>query len=191
MKSFMSLLLPPLLSLVVRGLAQHGIIGFGISMYPDLCCQACHDSLASLYLSCTTFHEQHGGEETGGMAKRDDGGEMAMTMMMMGMTSDECRASNKAWLETMAYCIQQNCNADGYPVDKQAECFSSHALGGVSSGPTFEESLPVDPPTQELASDATWLNETSLVNREMYYSVHGTLAEFVRSEEYHTKYGWV
>lgn len=120
------------------------------------------------------------------MVKRDDGG--SGETMMMGTTSDECRATNKAWLETMAYCIQQNCNADGYPADMQAECFSSQALGGATQ-PTFQESIPARPPPQELAPDALWLNETSLVNSELYYSTHGTLAEFVRSEEYHTKYG--
>ncbi|KAK4213728.1 hypothetical protein QBC37DRAFT_343462 [Rhypophila decipiens] len=180
MKSLIALL--SLLSLALRASAQNGIIGFGISMYPDLCCQACHDSLASLYLSCTTFEGHSDHDEMGGMVKRDEG-----EMTMMGMTSDECHASSKAWLETMAYCIQTNCNADGYPVDKQAECFASQALGGASQ-PTFHESLPAEQPTQELASDAVWLNETSLVNGEIYLVNHGTLGEFVRSEEYHTKY---
>ncbi|KAM7198496.1 Ferric reductase like transmembrane component domain containing protein [Rhypophila sp. PSN 637] len=180
MKSLISLL--SLLSLALRASAQNGIIGFGISMYPDLCCQACHDSLASLYLSCTSFEGHMDHDEMGGMTKRDEG-EMTMT----GMTSDECRASNKAWLETMAYCIQTNCNADGYPDDKQAQCFASQALGGVSK-PTFQQSLPAERPTQELAFDAVWLNETSLVNAKMYFVNHGTLGEFVRSEEYHTKY---
>ncbi|KAM7187165.1 Ferric reductase like transmembrane component domain containing protein [Naviculisporaceae sp. PSN 640] len=184
MKAFISVL--SLLFLAVGGSAQHGIIGFGISMYPDLCCQACHDSLAHLYLSCTTFEDPSGHGGMGGMVKRDDEG--AGKIMLMGMTSDECRASNKAWLETMAYCIQQNCNADGYPADKQAECFSSQATGGGTE-PKFHESLPDHPPTQELAPEAMWLNETSLVNSDMYYSTHGTLAEFVRSEEYHSKYG--
>ncbi|AEO65379.1 uncharacterized protein THITE_2154006 [Thermothielavioides terrestris NRRL 8126] len=141
----------------------NGIVGFGISLYPDLCCQACHDSLSSLYLTCTTFTD--GGDMAGmDMRKRDMG-----DMMMMGTTSDECRANNTAWLQTMAYCIQQNCDADGYPADKQAECFSNQAVAGAPK-PTFQESLPAVPPTVELPADAVWLNTTSLVNKDLYYS---------------------
>jgi hypothetical protein len=176
-----------LLCLVHNAEAQvgkDGVVGFGISLYEDLCCQACHDSLSALYLNCTTFMPMDDG--MGGMAmkkvKRD-----GMDMSMMGMTSDECRASNTPWLQTMAYCIQQNCNADMYPADKQATCFSNQALAGASS-PTLQQSLPPTAPTVELASDAMWLNETSLVNAELYYSTHGTLGEFARSEYLHTRY---
>lgn len=164
---------------------KNGVVGFGISLYEDLCCQACHDSLSALYLNCTTFMSS---DEMGGMdgmdmkVKRDD-----MEMGMMGMTSDECRASNTPWLQTMAYCIQQNCNADQYPTDKQATCFSNQALAGTST-PTLQESLPSTAPTVELVADAMWLNETSLVNAELYYSTHGTLGEFARSEYLHTRY---
>ncbi|KAK3906129.1 fcd1ed96-f99e-4d28-9e70-49d2afc1fed5 [Staphylotrichum tortipilum] len=167
--------------------AGNGIIGFGISMYPDLCCQSCHDSLSSLYLICTTFDHGDHGDDMPGMEmlrKRDDMGAMAMAT---GMTSDDCRANNTAWLQTMAYCIQQNCDTDGYPRDKQAECFSNQAVGRAST-PSFRDSLPVTAPTVELAGDATWLNETSLVNSTVYYINHGTLSEFVRSEYLHTKY---
>jgi hypothetical protein len=164
--------------------SKNGIVGFGISLYPDLCCQACHDSLSSLYLTCTTFTD--GGDMAGmDMRKRDMG-----DMMMMGTTSDECRANNTAWLQTMAYCIQQNCDADGYPADKQAECFSNQAVAGAPK-PTFQESLPAVPPTVELPADAVWLNTTSLVNKDLYYSTHGTLAEFGRSEYLHTRYSYV
>ncbi|KAK4149021.1 fcd1ed96-f99e-4d28-9e70-49d2afc1fed5 [Chaetomidium leptoderma] len=156
--------------------SKDGIVGFGISLYTDLCCQACHDSLSALYLTCTTF-DHHGMEGMEGMGD----------MMMMGMTSEECYATNKAWLQTMAYCIQQNCNADGYPAEKQAECFSVQAVGGASM-PTFHDSLPPKPPTVELAGNATWLNVTSLVNGDVYYATHGTLGEFAREEYLHTKY---
>lgn len=162
--------------------AKDGVVGFGISLYEDLCCQACHDSLSALYLNCTTFMSS---EDMAGM---DMGMEMDMESdMPMGMTSDECYASNTPWLETMAYCIQQNCDADGYPADKQATCFSNQAVAGASE-PTFRDSLPATAPTVELEADAMWLNVTSLVNRDLYYSTHGTLGEFARSEYLHTRY---
>jgi hypothetical protein len=180
------LLLLPLSCLIHNAAGyKHGIVGFGISLYPDLCCQACHDSLSSLYLTCTTFDDDGmGGME--GMGGMGDMGDMGT----MGTTSEECYANNTAWLQTMAYCIQQNCNADAYPAEKQAECFTAQAVAGAST-PTFHDSLPATPPTIELASDDTWLNVTSLVNSDVYHSTHGTLGEFARSEYFHTKYSYV
>ena len=164
---------------------KNGIVGFGISLFQDLCCQSCHDSLSSLYLSCTTFEDQGGG----GMPGMD----MDMVSMGMGMgmgeTSEECYATNMPWLQTMAYCIQQNCNADGYySVEKQASCFRTQAAAGNALTPTFKDSLPATAPTVELSEEDLWLNVTSLVNRNTYYATHGTLKEFARSEYIHTRY---
>ncbi|KAF2968121.1 hypothetical protein GQX73_g5436 [Xylaria multiplex] len=108
-------------------------------------------------------------------------------MAGMPTTSDDCRASNLPWLETMAYCIQQNCDAVGFGTSKQVSCFSKQAVLGATE-PTFQESLPNMAPTVELASDALWLNSTSLVNGELYYNTYGTYAEFERSEVFHTTY---
>jgi len=159
--------------------AENGIVGFGISLYQDLCCQSCHDSLSSLYLNCTTFTEDTNMDKY-----------MSMSMDMMGTTSDECYATNLPWLQTMAYCIQQNCNADGYSAEKQAKCFSTQAVAGALE-PTFQDSLPATAPTVELPDDAMWLNVTSLVNGDTYYATHGTLGEFARSEYIHTRYSYV
>ncbi|KAK8052697.1 hypothetical protein PG996_011998 [Apiospora saccharicola] len=168
---------------------QDGIVGFGIDLYQDLCCQACHDALSTLFLNCTTFMEQPEGEGGSDEGMSDMGG-MGMDMdmdMPMGMTSDECRATNLPWLQTMAHCIRSRCDADGYPYEKQVQCFSKHAVAGASE-PTFEASLPHHAPMVELPVDAMWLNETSLVNGESYYSIHGTLGEFAREEYLHSKY---
>ncbi|KAK3344491.1 ferric reductase like transmembrane component-domain-containing protein [Lasiosphaeria hispida] len=181
----MVILVPIIVLSLLRGpglaeAAKDGVIGFGISLYQDLCCQACHDSLASLYLACTTFdHDKSEGAEHEGMGD--------MGMAMMGETSEECRSVDTAWLQTMAFCIQQNCDVDGYPAEKQDECFSAYAVAGASE-PTLKDSLPVTAPMVELSADAVWLNETSLVNRDIYYSTHGTYEEFTRSEYSHTRY---
>ncbi|KAI1147283.1 ferric reductase like transmembrane component-domain-containing protein [Nemania diffusa] len=163
----------------VKG-AKSGIIGFGLSLYQDSCSLACHDSLSSLYLSCTTFPDH---DEMSSM-------EPDMGMGMMGMTTDECRTSNTPWLQTMAYCIQKACGAQGYTVENQARCFSTHAVAGASE-PTFDECLPITTPTVELAANATWLNSTSLVNHDLYHATHGTLEEFARSEYIHTRYSMI
>ncbi|KAK1756340.1 ferric reductase like transmembrane component-domain-containing protein [Echria macrotheca] len=166
--------------------SKNGIVGYGIPLYEDLCCEACHDSLASLYLSCTTFDDGHGGGDgdMGGMDMGDMGD------MAMGMTSDDCRATNKPWLETMAFCIRDRCDADGYPRDSQAACFSTLAVGGAAT-PTLDDSLPPKPPADELAADATWLNVTSRVNEDVYSGTHGTYKEFAREEYLHTKYSLI
>ncbi|KFX94318.1 hypothetical protein O988_06381 [Pseudogymnoascus sp. VKM F-3808] len=160
--------------------ADSGIMGFGLSLYQDLCCQTCHDSLSALYLNCTTFPTHEGMDMSMDM-------DMDMEMAMMPMTSDECYAANTPWLQTMAFCIQQNCNADGYSADKQAKCFSTQAVAGASE-PTFQDSLPATAPTLQLSEDAMWLNSTSLVNKNTYDSIHGTLKEFTRQEYMHTRY---
>ncbi|KAI0855902.1 ferric reductase like transmembrane component [Xylaria cubensis] len=165
--------------------ANDGVVGFGIDLYPDLCCQTCRDSLSTLYLSCTTFPNNNASSmDSSGMKKRHDD---EAPMANMPMTSDDCRASNLPWLQTMAYCIQQNCNAVGFGTAEQTKCFSKEAVSGAAK-PTLQESIPAKVPTVELARDAIWLNATSLVNGELYYATYGTYAEFGRSENYHTKY---
>lgn len=162
--------------------ADNGIIGFGLSLYQDACSLACHDSLAALYLNCTTFSEHDG--MPGMQSDMEMGG---MDMGPAGTTTEECRASNKPWLQTMAYCIQQACGAHGYTVEDQARCFSLHAVAGASE-PTFHDSLPDSAPTVVLSEHAMWLNVTSLVNPYLYHATHGTLEEFARSEYIHTRY---
>ncbi|TLS30911.1 hypothetical protein PpBr36_02590 [Pyricularia pennisetigena] len=158
-------------------LASAGIVGYGIDLFPDLCCQSCYDSLSKLSLSCTTF------DNSSSMAGMD-------MSMSMSVTSDECRASNLPWLQTMAYCIQQRCDAVGFPAEKQEECFTTRAAAG-SSQPGFRASLPASPPTVELADNATWLNDTSLVNAALYASTYGTYQEFNREEKLHSAYSLV
>lgn len=114
--------------------------------------------------------------------------DMGTGMHPTGETSEQCYATNTPWLQTMAYCIQQNCNADGYfGVEKQAKCFRTQAVANALY-PTVEDSLPATAPTVELFEDDLWLNVTSLVNRNTYYATHGTLKEFARSEYIHTRY---
>ncbi|KAI0433302.1 ferric reductase like transmembrane component-domain-containing protein [Xylaria sp. FL1042] len=186
MRTSALLLVPFFILIQYANATSNGIVGFGIDIYPDLCCQSCRDSLSALYLSCTTFPDTTNASSTdsSGMKKRHDDGSMDADMPM---TSDACRASSQPWLQTMAYCIQQNCNAVGFGITKQVKCFSKEALAGGTT-PTFQESLPKIAPSVELAKDAVWLNSTSLVNSELYYDTYGTYAEFGRSENLHTKY---
>lgn len=77
--------------------ADNGMIGFGLTMFQNLCCQACQDSLSALQLSCTAFG-------------KDDVSSMDVSMpkitAMELMASDECHATNMPWLQTMACFIR-------------------------------------------------------------------------------------
>lgn len=166
-----------LIALFVLGIchvtvADNGTIGFGLTMYQGLCCQACHDSLSSLCLSYTTF-------------KNDDEISMKVSMStgmaMKVMISDQYYATNMPWLQTMAYCIKQNCDADGCSAEKQAKCFSSQSVAG-DLNPTFQDSLSALVPVAKLVEDAIWRNVTSLVNKNMHYATR--LARLFRAVYY-------
>ncbi|KAG9241721.1 ferric reductase like transmembrane component-domain-containing protein [Calycina marina] len=155
----------------------NGIIGFGIPLWQDVCCRSCSDSFSSLYLNCTTFDDD----------TSVDSMDMDTDSTSTGTTSMECYETNLPWLQSMAYCLQQKCPADGYGTTQQAACFSTYALMGEAT-PTFLDSLPDVAPTVMVEEDAVWLNVTSLVNADAYYSTHGTYSEFIRSEYIHTRY---
>ena len=161
---------------------KHGTIGYGINMFHPYCCSACSDSLAMVYLNCTTFSESNGAD--GGMSMKL---RKRMDMDMAGTTSDECHATNRPYLETLAYCVQSHCDAEGISDRKQDSCFQRLAAGGVAV-PSLANSLPTTAPTEELAEDAMWLNKTMLVNEVYWMADRGTIDEFETSEEYHVRF---
>ena len=105
----------------------------------------------------------------------------------MAETSDECRASDQTWLATFAYCVNSHCTEEGVNAGARNQCFETLAAGSLPV-PGLKESLPQQQPEEELAEDAEWLNTTQLVNAAAYADQRGTLSEFERSEEYHSRY---
>jgi hypothetical protein len=164
--------------------AKHGTIGYGINMYHPFCCSACADSLAMVYLNCTTFSTSHDHDDGMSMKllKRMD-----MGMDMSGSTSDECYATDTAYLETLAYCVQSHCDAEGLSYHTQNSWFEKNAAHGLQV-PSLVDSLPSHPPTAELDADAMWLNETMLVNEEAWIIDRRTIDAFETSEEYHVRF---
>lgn len=160
---------------------KHGVIGMGISMYKPVCAYACHDSLASLWLNCTTFST--GSDDMAGMdmklLKRMDMGEEAAAT-----TSMECVASNMPWLQTLAYCLKDRCGIDGVGEKKIAKAYSTLSMSDTA---VYSDMLPATAPTTELEADAMWLNETSLVNYDLYFSNRQTLQEFEYQEDTHAQ----
>ena len=162
---------------------KRGVIGLGIPMYKPVCCYACHDSLSSLYLNCTTFSSDDSdmGMEMKLKKRMDMGGDT------MAETSDECRTSDQVWLQTLSYCISNRCAADGVGPSRQANCFQEVAAGTLPVQ-SLQQSLPDRPPTIELVENDEWLNTTSLVNEDLYAANYRSLDEFAKSEERHTRY---
>ena len=162
---------------------KHGTIGMGITMYQPVCVYSCHDSLSSLYLSCTTFGDSM--EDMPGMdmklRKR-----MSMGSSSMASTSNECYATNMPWLQTLAYCFKSRCAADGVKEDQIESHWQLFAANGAAVN-SYKSLIPRDAPTAELESDAEWLNLTSLVNGENYLANHLTLLEFEFQEDMHVR----
>ncbi|KAI6711438.1 ferric reductase like transmembrane component [Diplocarpon mali] len=173
-------LLAPLLLLwqIVGAGAKQGTIGMGISMYKPVCAYACHDALASLYLSCTTFSAE-GHDMEGMVMKRMEemGGEA------MGTTSEECYATDPVWAQTLAYCFRDRCAIDGAKEGAVRKAWTALSMTEAA----YEDSIPPERPAAELAADAVWLNVTSLVNSELYFSYRQTLSEFEFQEEMHVR----
>lgn len=162
---------------------KYGTIGMGITMYKPLCAFSCYNSLSSLHLNCTTFEDN--GHSMDGMdmkllKRMDMGGES------MAMTSDECYATDLPWLQTLAFCFQRHCAADGIAESQLEKAWATMAANGAEV-PSLQSMVPSVEPEVELDPDAVWLNTTSLVNSEAYESNHRTLGEFEFQEDMHVR----
>jgi hypothetical protein len=137
-----------------------GLVGVGITLYDPPCAFACHDAIAYSPLACTS--EDHGG-----------GGHHASP------TSNECYASDDAFLTTLAWCIKQRCQ--GVEMWKLEEYWRKSSIS-IKINPTppppkwtYQESLARvegTPNVTLVAGEA--LNETMLVDETDYIaSLHG------------------
>ncbi|RMZ86687.1 hypothetical protein DV736_g6087, partial [Chaetothyriales sp. CBS 134916] len=163
--------------------AKHGTIGFGINMYHPWCCTACYDSLAAVYLNCTTFGVAL---DSGGMGMKYRK-RMDMDMSMAGSTSDACYASNLPYQQTLAYCVKTHCDTERVPYTKQNHCFERLAAGGLPVS-YLQDSLPHIAPAEQLSQDAMWLNKTMLVNEGYWRADRGTIEAFEKSEGWHVRF---
>lgn len=159
---------------------KHGTVGMGIIMYKPVCAYACQNALSTLYLNCTTFSDDE--SDMAGMdmklrKRMDMGGEA------MGTTSHECYATDAAWLQTLAYCMKDRCGIDGVSESKIETAWSELSMSDAA----YSSQIPTERPATEVEADAMWLNTTSLVNNDLYYSFHQTLAEFEYQEDTHVR----
>jgi hypothetical protein len=161
---------------------KHGTVGMGITMYHPFCAYACSDSLSSLYLNCTTFEDMSDMDIDGMDMKAKK--RMNMGSESKGTTSPECRATDAVWLQTFAYCLKANCAVDNVKESDIEDVWLVLAADGKMP-PSYQGSIPSEAPTEELDSDAMWLNTTMLVNHKAYWNDHQTLIEFEYQEDTH------
>ena len=145
---------------LASAVVKHGIIGMGINMYKPFCCNACTDTLSPLFLNCTIIK---------------DG---------VGATSSACRASNVPWLQTLAYCFQQECGGEGFSHEVIQTCWNNMADKPSS---LYQDWVPATAPTVELSAKAKWLNTTSLINSQLYRTTRLAYQEWEFEEYMHSR----
>jgi hypothetical protein len=142
-----------------------GVASLGRTLFQPPCCYACLSSFWSLELSCS----QTKGKGT------------------FSINSPQCHASNKPYLASLAYCMQQKCAIDDVAISQISQCWNEVAGDGASVS-SFENNLPGSPPTNELSYDATSLSGIMLVNDGYYLDSRNTLGAYAGQEGNHARY---
>jgi hypothetical protein len=160
--------------------AQNGLTGLPTNTYDPVCAMACVRSLYTLSLSCST-----------------GGGSLGMVTLT---TSPECWATNDQYLTSLAYCMKTKCAKFNVPNSKFESFWELQATGqtnaGVKSVPakwSYAEALAQlpSPPNVTLASNATWLNQTSLVSPITYTAQYNVLFGVQRETSFENLSGQV
>ncbi len=82
--------------------------------------------------------------------------------------------------------MKERCAIDGVGEGEIAKAYGILAAGGLEAA-SYNSMIPVERPIDELDSDAEWLNVTSRVNGDKYFSNHQTLQEFEFQEDMHVR----
>lgn len=90
---FISLFVDSSLASTLPRRTNHGLVGYGIVMYDPPCAYACKDVVSPSTLNCSDHSDHAGGHSHSGPAK----------------TSPACYATDDAFLRTMAWCLERNC----------------------------------------------------------------------------------
>lgn len=152
------------------------LIGIDIEMYNPACAHACYRALASNMLSCSSD------EASGGHVHGDS-----------GMTSPECRASDTAFLTTLAWCMSTKCAQYHVPTSKLEKFWEELATGDAAVAPKWDYGTALhqvtQPPTRELTMDDT-LDFTALASEAAWELNYDTLTFFEAQERLHARYGY-
>ncbi|KAL2138211.1 hypothetical protein VTI28DRAFT_7271 [Corynascus sepedonium] len=161
------------------------LMGLGQQMYYPACGYACLNTLSTFPLSCTT-HDHH---DMGG-----DMSDMEMDMPSMATTTPACRAEDRAYLTTLAWCFHTKCTDDAVPDWDLEKFWAEQATTDPTVAPKWSYSAALAnisrPPTKELAADDT-LNVTALVPQDAWTSEYGTMTTMEFVEAWHERYGLI
>ncbi|KAF5000357.1 hypothetical protein FGRMN_1825 [Fusarium graminum] len=158
---------------------RYGVIGYGISMYDPPCAFSCIQTVGSWMLQCDDDHNM--GEH--------------MSSMHMAAATPECKATNDAFLQTVAWCIYTHC-----PDQKNStleKIWEMEVVGRLKVQPTpkysYQTALSLvikEPPTMILDSQEI-LNRTSLADEDAWQSNFNADYIFEKMDALNERYGIV
>lgn len=151
---------------------EHGVLGYGIDALNPACAFACRESISGATLSCSEVGSDSSADEVS--------------------TSTECYATDDAFLQTLAWCMQSHCK-DGSKW-KLEKFWNKNVAGSYETQPepkySYEQALAKisDPPFVVFNKTGS-LNETSLVFEGVWSANYDTDTDFMYRETLQELYG--
>ena len=141
-------------------------VGMGLDMYNPVCAFACHRSLQYTPLSCSTTQG----------------------------TSSECRANDRAYLTTLAWCMRDRCapssvetwRLEKFWIEEATADPSTPAIWGYTETLKHIETAP----DREFKSDEP-LNFTATVPDDKWETQRRSMVNSRQEEVFHARYGYV
>jgi hypothetical protein len=150
--------------------------GYGFSWYDPACAFACYNALSGAPLECTA--QDHSGGHSHGS----------------GPTSPECRANDKPFLTTLAYCMKEHCDEASVSVWRRERFWNDHVTGDESVVPKWDYSealaLVQDRPIVEFNASKV-LSETAQLSDASYDIQNNFNVMFDYLEALQSKYMYV
>ncbi|KAK5660439.1 hypothetical protein OQA88_12983 [Cercophora sp. LCS_1] len=141
------------------------LTGYGFTPYDPLCAESCLRSLSSYMLACSPASDDHSHSH-------------------MSSTPPECYADDTPFLTSVAWCFHSRCASFNIPVSKLQRFWEQSVTGTPKVAPKWPYSVALanitSPPTYQLGSDDTHLNQTSLVVETTYLAQWNVLGGVAR-----------
>lgn len=109
-----------------------------------------------------------------------------------GPTTPECRAEDTSYLQTLAWCINEQCAPFNVKTSKLEWYWEKKATGSPTAIPKWtygEALLNVTVPPTEMVGEDEMLNFTAKVDKESWALEKGSMEFFEWQEGLHARYG--
>ena len=158
--------------------SEYGFVGYGINAFDPFCAFACRDSISGATLNCSEVMS----DGMGGMSDMND----------MVMTEPECYATDDAFLQTLAWCVQSHCKDT--PVWKLERFWKDNVAGTYAHQPdpktTYQQALAkINGTPTAVYNETGSLNDTSIVSKDLWFAAHNTDTIFIHQESQQEGYG--